>query len=193
MASVVQICNLALSHIAKEGIRSISEESAEARVCRLHYDIARDIMLAAYDWSFATVIASLAGLENDWSERYFFKFQKPIDCLKIIRVVPPIDPQWDNQPIAHEVRGSGIYTNISPCTLEYVAQRTDAQSFTMPFVDALSWALAARISMPLVTDPNVRAKTEELARVAFTAATAQDANNEPTRPDYVPGHIAARA
>ena len=56
MASVVDICNLALAHIGDDAtVSSIDppEGSAQAEHCKRFYAIARDTMLQMHNWNFA--------------------------------------------------------------------------------------------------------------------------------------------
>ena len=57
MASDVEICNLALSHLGDTAtVASIDppEGSAQAEHCARFYPIARDALLEKHDWSWAT-------------------------------------------------------------------------------------------------------------------------------------------
>ncbi len=44
MASVVSICNLALSNIGKDNINALTDAGAEARACSQFYEHVRDMM-----------------------------------------------------------------------------------------------------------------------------------------------------
>ena len=61
MASVIEICNRALSNIGNSrSINSLTEASKEAGQCSLHFDACRDAALADFDWNFATKRLALA-------------------------------------------------------------------------------------------------------------------------------------
>ena len=67
MASPVQICNMALSHIGSEArVSSISppDGSVEAGHCATFYDVARTEMLEPGNWAFALKRAALAQVTN---------------------------------------------------------------------------------------------------------------------------------
>lgn len=70
MASVIEICNRALSNIGNSrSINSLTEASKEAGQCSLHFDSCRDAALADFDWNFATKRLALADTNNpppDW-------------------------------------------------------------------------------------------------------------------------------
>jgi hypothetical protein len=193
MASDVTICNLALSHIGKGRINALVEDSAEARQCALHYPVARDTLLSSHPWSFARAVQSLAAKPNSWPQRWAFAYQRPADCLRVIRLVPDVDPVPDDLSAPHQTRGRMIFCNIAPATLEYVARADDASVYPALFVDALSWALAARIAMPLTREG--KAMQDALAMAARTGATAMahDANEETNALDLRGEALAARS
>lgn len=65
MASVVEICNRALSNIGNSrSINSLTEASKEAGECSLHFEACRDAVLSDFDWNFATKRVALADTSN---------------------------------------------------------------------------------------------------------------------------------
>jgi hypothetical protein len=192
MTSTVEICNLALSHIGKGvPIQSLTEASEEARQCNLHYAQARDWLLQKFPYQFARKVQSLAGQTNDWGERWQYRFDRPVDCMKIVRVVPEIDDP-DSDPIEYGIRGGSIYSNTDPTYLEYTFRQEDPSKFPAHFIDALSWSIAARVAFPLTRDRQIRADAAQMAADMRTVAEASDANNEMHRYDYPAEHIEAR-
>lgn len=89
MASVIEICNRALSNIGNNrSINSLEEASKEAGQCSLYYESIRDAVLADFDWNFATKNIALADTNNppqDWDYAYTY----PTDCLRIIEIPLP--------------------------------------------------------------------------------------------------------
>jgi hypothetical protein len=91
MASVVDICNLALAHLGDNAtIASIDppEGSAQAEHCQRFYPIARDTLLEMHSWSFSTKRAYGAEVENTWS-MWEYAYAMPNDASDIIAVIPP--------------------------------------------------------------------------------------------------------
>lgn len=87
MASVVEICNRALSNIGNSrSINSLTEASKEAGECSLHFEACRDAVLSDFDWNFATKRVALADTSNpppDWE----YAYQYPSDCLRISEIM----------------------------------------------------------------------------------------------------------
>lgn len=178
MASVVEICNLALSNLGKGvPISALDEASEEARQCNQHYEHARDWLLQQFEYQFARKVQALAGLTNDWGERWGYRYSKPNDCLKIIRIVPEVDDP-DALPVPYGLRGASIYTDLDTTTLEYTFRQDDPSTYPPQFVDALAWSLAARIAFPLTRDRQIRADAVQMATSMRYAAEDADANNE---------------
>lgn len=162
MASVIEICNRALSNIGNSrSINSLQEQSKEAGACSLHYEASRDATLADFEWNFATTRLALADTGNpppDWQYAYSY----PVDCLRIIGImVPGVRNPTAAQRIPYETgsdaSGTGrlIYTDQESAWLKYVQRITDVNMFDAIFMEALSWRLAAAINMQLTGDANL--------------------------------------
>jgi hypothetical protein len=203
MASVVSICNLALSNIGKVNITALTDPSAEARACNQFYEHTRDTLLEAYPWSFAGKTAAMAAITNDKPGAWRFAYSKPTDCRKVRWVRPNYtapapgelrltddERQELNHPYALE--GETIYCDLSPALLRYTFRLTDPTKFSTLFVDALAWHLAVRLAMPLTRDPKIRADAYQLARSTQGEAAEQDAAQERQGSDFVSSYLAAR-
>ena len=91
MASVVDICNLALAHLGDEAtVSSIDppEGSAQAEHCARFYPIARDSALEGHDWNFATTRGVLALVGSAWPS-WAYCYELPATCVRAISVLPP--------------------------------------------------------------------------------------------------------
>lgn len=200
MSSVVAICNLALGHIGKDDITSIDEASAEAKACKKFYQITLDVALQAYPWRWAKKTISLAQLTNGKENKWLYAYQRPDDCLKVIRVVD--ESLADYMPSgdgiiqgghAYEIEGQTIYCDLSPAYLVYTQKVSDPAVFPPAFVDAMGAALAARIAMPITRDPKFRNDAITLARQAMAAAQEYDANEVRETHDHPSDRIEARS
>jgi hypothetical protein len=90
MASEVDICNLALSHLGDTAtVSSIHppEGSAQAEYCARFYPIARDSLLEMGYWNFTARRAKLAELTMNWPE-WKHAYALPSDALNIVSVLP---------------------------------------------------------------------------------------------------------
>lgn len=200
MSSVVSICNLALSNIGKDNINALTEATAEARACNQFYEHVRDIMLQAYPWRFAGKTASLAELTNDKPGAWGYAYKRPTDCLKARWIRPEYSltdcfPQSLQEEISnpYEIEGDKVYCNLSPAFLRYTVRLSDPTKYSPLFVEALSWALAVRLAMPLTRDQSKRKEAYDLAQVARGQAEMADANETRETSDHDSEFVTGRA
>lgn len=165
MASVVQICNMALSHIGSEArVSSISppDGSVEAGHCATFYDQARTEMLEPGNWAFALKRATLAQVTNA-STAWAYAYVKPADCQRALRILRPsvgvtvftqdlvAQPHVDDRDSApFDLEGEVLYTNEPNAVLVYTRDITDTTKFPASFTSALSYLLAAYVAGPII-------------------------------------------
>ncbi|RWF70085.1 MAG: hypothetical protein EOQ34_19885 [Mesorhizobium sp.] len=193
MASIVSICNLALSNLGKDNISALTDAGAEARACNQFYDQTRDALLQGYPWRFAGKTASLAEVTNDKPGAWKYAYRYPTDCLKVRYLRPAYvenDPtdysaaQADSFGFAHEIEGQTIYCDLSPAFLRYTFRNVDPTKYPPLFIEALSWHLAVRFAMPLTRDPKMRADAFQLAQQTQGLAQMADANETRETSDH---------
>lgn len=201
MASVIDICNLALARLGDTAtVASLDppEGSAQAEHCARFYPIARDSLLEMHSWSFATKRATLSALSQDtfnWS----YGYAKPSDALRVLAVLPYLaSSQEESEKFEIEVDENGapmILTDCADATLRYTFYLTDTARFSPLFVDALSWLLASHLAGPLIKG-DTGAAAAKACYNAFTGILAQakmsDANQRKLPPEHMPGWIGAR-
>ncbi|WP_454618373.1 hypothetical protein [Bradyrhizobium cenepequi] len=200
MASIVSICNLALSNLGKQNINALSEPTAEARACNQFYEHTRDLLLEGYPWRFAGKTLSLAELTNDKPGAWKNAYRRPNDCLKVRwvrREYSTVDPcpQTLQQEITnpYDIEGETIYCNLSPAFLRYTCRIVDPSKFSPLFVEALSWHLSVKLAMPLTRDPKIRADAFQLAMRTQAAAEMADANEVRETSDHESEFVEGRS
>lgn len=192
MASVVQLCNMALSHIGSDArVSSISppDGSVEAGYCAAFYDQARTELLEPGNWNFSLKRASLAQVTND-SDAWAYAYAKPAGCLRALRIPRPtvgltvftidqhLDPHTDDRDSAQfDIAGEVIYSNQPNAELVFVHDVTDTTKFTPSFNAALSFLLAGYLSGPILKGNEgaklgdaMRQRAMNAAELAATAA-----------------------
>lgn len=185
MASVIDICNMALSRIGNsQRINALDEASIQAEQCSLFYEPARDFVLRDFAWSFARAYASLAEVADNPDPGYPYAYAIPTDCLKIRQIVNPAFPAWygsafddcvrrpNVQAIAYRVMGRTLATTVSPVTLEYTQQVTNPEYFDPMFVSALAWRLGSQIAPAVAKDAGVAQNCEAMYRAEIAQAAA---------------------
>lgn len=157
MASEVDICNLALSHLGDEAtVASIApaEDSAQAEHCQRFYPIARNTVLEAHPWSFAKKRLNLVALTDDPPASWAYIYQYPTSCLTPLKLLGTGGTDDDDtEDYVIEVQDDGnkvIYTNIEDAVLVYTALISDTTKYTQLFVNAVARLLASFLAGPIV-------------------------------------------
>lgn len=178
MSSVVDVCNLALSHIGDEAtVTSISppEGSPQAGHCARFYPMARNALLTKYTWSFATRRVDLALLTLTPPVGWLYAYSLPNGCLKPLCVLAPEDaseaffmsmigrdtadlfpaghPDNNHQQFVIEADSTGalvLYTNIENAILVYIHETSDTTRWTPLAILALARLLASYLAGPII-------------------------------------------
>ncbi|MGI6076170.1 MAG: hypothetical protein ACOYD9_07385 [Pyramidobacter sp.] len=158
MYSEVGICNMALSNMGiGRVISKLTDATEEARTCRRFYEHARDELLREYPWNWAAGVSRLA-LRNETDPFGACVYAYPADALRICRVFSPDAPMA--RPNWHIRRAAGggkaVVTDMERAWAEYTSRVTDPAEFPPLFADALSWLLAAKLTLPLKADGETR-------------------------------------
>jgi hypothetical protein len=209
VASDVQICNMALSHIGSDArVSSIDppDGSVEAGHCATFYDQARTEMLEPGTWRFALKRATLASVTNG-SPQWAYAYALPSDCLRPLRVLTPGQPitvftqdqvQFspnDRNGADFDTEEGVLYTNQPEATLLYVRDVVDSNTFPPTFVSAVSYQLAGYLAGPIVKGREGANTAEMMRRLAAgigAAAAATDANGTTETQDFLPASVGVR-
>jgi hypothetical protein len=200
VASEVDICNLALSHLGDSAtVASIDppEGSAQAEHCARFYGVARNSMLEMHNWLFATRRKTLAVTTDD-SFDWAFAYAAPAGAIKLLAVLP-YGANSDDETQPYEVE-SGETTNIiltdqETAVVRYVALITDLTRWSPLAINALSWLLASHLAGPVLKGDAGAAAAKSCYQtflVALGQATTSDANQRKVSPEHIPAWIKGR-
>lgn len=221
MASDIDICNLALSHLGNEAnIAGFDERSVEAENCKRYYPIVRGIVQESMDWNFNTRRVALALLSTTPPAEWNLVYQVPSDCLRVLSIqLPPEAPNAAlfnlvmqtaqpkstaaglEEPFIQEVDSNGarvIYTNAEDAIARYSFLQTNTARYPTLVVFAMSRLLASMLAGPILKgEAGMKVATAQLGiytKVNLPNAMAADANaqNFEQVVDFVPVGIAAR-
>lgn len=209
MASVVQICNMALSHIGSDArVSSISppDGSVEAGHCATFYDQARTELLEPGNWNFSLKRSTLAQLVNT-SDLWLYAYVLPSDCLRARRILHPgtgitvfVQDEYqyqtdDNDSAIFEIEGGVLFSNEPDAVLVYVRDMTDTTKFTPSFTAAFSYLLSSYLAGPILkgsegtrTGDAMRQRSMALADVSAASA----ANASVTDHQFTAAQLRAR-
>lgn len=187
MASVIDICNLALAHIGdRANITSIDppEGSAQAEHCARFYPMARNSLLNMHPWAFAQKRAVLADISATIvpPAKWQYTYAAPGDVVKILGVYDP-NAMYDENKAEFECELSGttqvIYANPEAAIVRYVALVTDSATFPPLFTEALAWLLASYLAGPIIKGTEgmrVSGEAMKMAMSYVSQARVEDAN-----------------
>lgn len=139
MASVVDICNRALSKLGAKRITSLDDDSVNSRACNACYEHLRDAELRLHPWNFAIKRAELAADSDapEWGRTNAFTL--PADFLRLIDDYPE-DNTLDRD---YQIEGRKILTDWSdPLYIRYIYKVTDPVEMDSLFREALATKMA---------------------------------------------------
>lgn len=210
MASVQDICNLALSHIGSDAVvSSISppDGSVEAGHCARFYPMARRTMLELLQPGFARTRVALAEVANP-STVWAYAYAKPTSCIKPLRILQPnqaltVFTQDEVTLEADEGRGapydiedSVILTNMPEAVMVYVRDVSDTTKFTPMMVMGLSYLMAGMLAGPIIKGSAGAETGRSLTKLGtdyLAGAGASDANaSTTTEGGRIPALLQAR-
>jgi hypothetical protein len=212
----VDICNIALARIGvTQTIGNLStEQSKEARNCRLFYPLARDEVLERVPWPFAVRVKALAQLtEAEIMPGFSYGYAQPADAASIIEVIPAGDvavaagyycncqgpwspPRKGAYAFRRAMSDDGttpvILSNLDDAYAVYVSKVTNTAAFSTMMVSLIADRLAMELAMPMTTDPRWFGVCQQRYTLQFMDTSSRDFEQEVYGPDNEPASIRAR-
>lgn len=182
MTSEVAICNAALAKVSNNRIASLTEGSTAGDLCNEMYERIRDRLLRRHIWNFNKKRVKLAQLSAVPVFGWTYAYQLPSDWVRNIAVFP--DSAGLNQTHGYEVEGRAILTDHENIWLVYGAKITDPNDFDDMFREALAYALAVELAVPLAKSATLRDRMNEAFQAYVMEAQTIDGQDDP--PDYPP-------
>lgn len=185
MASKVDICNIALSHIGQRAIiQNISppDASVEAQICARYYPQARDELLEERRWGFCATRAPLALLTATPPAAWAYVYKIPDAALELIAVLQQSTPD-DNITEPYIVEGTTILSNTPNATLRYTFFNDDPTTYPAFARSALGWLISHYLAGSIIkgdTGAKVAEGAYKMYQVQLAKASAFDANQAKT-------------
>lgn len=173
MASVVDICNKALSLLGQRTIVSLDDDSPEALACRIHWEPLRDEVLRSHPWNCASKRASLNRLLETPAYDYDYYYQLPTDCLMVRNV----------EPEGHfELEGRKLLSGSNAISILYTAANDDTTEYDSQLAAGLSYKLAAELAYQMTKSNSLAQQLDEKGNEKIADAKSSD-SIEGKRPD----------
>lgn len=153
MASIIGICNRALTKLGSSRITSLSDNLKQARVMNAMYDSVRRSEIRAHRWSFSMTRTALPALSAAPAWGFNLQFQLPADFLRLDQLdyyfvwfgAGWISSNYQGMPRSdvYAIEGGKILTDIgAPLKIRYAADVTDVNIFDANFEEMLACKLA---------------------------------------------------
>lgn len=176
--SKTKIFNLALSHLGSSApLQNDNENHPQAIILNNFYDLARDTVLAAHEWSFANAYKELSvGFEKSPNPNYLYAFKYPNDCISPRAIIDNYDTKEKKCELAiNSYDEQVILSNSNPCTLRYTKRVENASFYTPEFVNALSYYLAYMSAQSICGSTNKKNSNLQDYQIAIRKAIVVDA------------------
>lgn len=179
-----QIANMALGAVGQRDlIDSLLEDTAQGLACNTYFATAKQKILEAHPWAWATKRQALALLSGVTREGYEYVHAAPADLLspKAARRIedgarPPVEPI----PFLIELNVTGnafvIASDVTTPTLVYTPRDVAVALWPASAIDALAAELAVRIALMLPVKPELARLLRPEAALKLREAMASDGN-----------------
>lgn len=206
MASVIDICNLALAHLGdKATVSAISppDGSVQAEHCSRFYPIARGVLLETHPWHFATRRIALTKISTtELPDSWTYAYSLPNLCIRpqaVLLSESTDDTLAQDYELESLSDGSSvIFTNVEDAVLKYTLSVTDTTKYPQLVVVALSRLLASYLAGPIIKGKVGTAVSEaqlkQYMQVDLPLAKSADAMSRKSSKlkDFTPSSLAAR-
>jgi hypothetical protein len=154
MSSKIHICNVALSILGSDSIRSFDESNKRSRMCDVFFDSVRDYLLAKFDWPFARSFAKLQQLDRTGVDTPtgVYAYQLPTDCITPRDIFPSGSKDW------WEVMGTVLFCKkSSDVYLYYTKREISTGMFSPTFEHLLALGMAVKMGPAIIQDKTILA------------------------------------
>jgi len=163
----VATVNLCLSMLGEYKIEDIDENSRQAELAKLHFDVTLDQVVAAHNWSEAVTRIELPALATPPNFEYTYQYQLPSDCLRVISINEV--NEWQ-QSDAYVVEQGKVLTNEASVYLKYI-RRLQITECSILLATIIAKSLAVNIAVGLTGSENKRqAILQEIIQVDMPKA-----------------------
>ncbi|MEO0391675.1 MAG: hypothetical protein AAF213_00355 [Pseudomonadota bacterium] len=175
--SAVDIASRALMRLGAASINGFDDGSSEAELAGALYDTARDALLSAHPWSFATVQTALSLLVDAPVADFSQAFQLPHDFLRALSA----GQAGRGRGVRYRIIGQQLHSDTDSINLTYI-YRADETAIPPFFDQALIARLAAELCIPITENSSRADLMFRLAEDEFRRAKSIDAQQDtPTR------------
>ena len=179
MLSAIDLVSSALTRIGADAISSFDDASWEAEVATQIYAPARDALLSAHPWTFATGQGQLTRLTATPLADYTYAYQLPSGFLRAISV--GAGTAGDNavgRGTDYRIHEQRLHSDAEAVVMTYIF-RPDETAWPPFFDAALIARLMAEFAIPITESTTRSEALHRLAEARFRSAKTADSQQTP--------------
>jgi len=161
-------------------LSSLSGTDRNSRLCNEVYEVARDEMLASFDWAFARKRKAVPASSETNLTEYDYMYTLPNDFL-VMRSILDSEAFSETEEV-WEVEGEYLLTDVSPCYIKYTSRLENAAKYPALFCKSLGLNIAERISENVTQNKGIWDRVAQKAAIALLEAKATLAPESKSRP-----------
>lgn len=173
--SNVEIVNSALVKLGGNTIIDFTDGTKEANLATLRFEYCLDTVMRAHSWNFAKTRVILAPDATAPAFQYSYKFQLPVDCLRVLNIYP-IELDIDMK-----IEGRYILCDETELDLLYIKKVTDPTQIDFLCAEAIALFFAFDISYSLTQDFNIQSRMWNLYQEALKVAKSVNGKEQPAQ------------
>lgn len=196
--SVVEIWNMALSAAGSRGsVATDTENSREANLCRLWYDLVRDVVQKSASWPSTKTYAKLTVLASrtqgdDWdaadpAPKWSYAYTLPTDMLQPVYLT-----NFARFELALQGSTPALMTNQKDAVLHYLIRQSTVANWDTSLTSAIVHALAAKIAVPLGSSAAQYDRLKQEAEGIILSSQTDIANEQTDTWERLPDFIQDR-
>lgn len=170
----LEIFNRALAEIGHDRtIPALDSTMTENQRCLLAWDGARISVLTAHEWNWLVAETPLiegAVCTDDESHLGDNFWSRPSGYLRLLAVVGE-----DNRRVDWSTANGLIYSKATAIKMRYIPDSPDPEDWPQQIADAVTYELAARISLPMSASGKTMVAMKQLSTASIAQAASHDA------------------
>lgn len=144
LASIIDICNMALTLIGEPSITSLDEGTVVSNKCDSLWVPSRDFVQDQWDWpeciKRATLVLSTDLPNHGWA----YKYALPSDYLHLIDLYEHNDWEAD-----FSIEGGFLFTDHASANISYVGKNSDPTTWSTYLVECVKHWMASQLSIAI--------------------------------------------
>lgn len=174
MATVIEICNLALTHLGQAPIISFEDPNNRVEeLCGIHYPLVRDVIVESRMWTFATVRARIETTQKDeWGAQYLHNV--PEDWLKVFRAYRRVNVTGKGPQANWVMEGNKILSDEKILYIWGVIRITDPSTFPPMVVSTMAERLASDMCVTITENRRLKNDLLKAHEKSLNEASSRD-------------------